>query len=72
VFEIGFFDRNKANRANAENCSECRRLHEQGSGVGKSASARTVHNTWRWLDRVAELGRIGYGWPARRAAGTAV
>jgi hypothetical protein len=40
---------------------------EEGSETGESKSVRTVHNALRWLDQLAGLGRIGQGWPARRA-----
>jgi len=47
-------------------------LYEEGSEIGKSKSARTVHNALRWLDRLAGLGRIGQGWPASRAPEAAI
>jgi hypothetical protein len=45
---------------------------EEGSEIGKSKSARTVHNALRWLDRLVGLGRIGQGWPDRRAPEAAI
>jgi len=47
-------------------------FYEEGGKIGKSKSARTVHNALRWLDRLAGLGRIGQGWPDTRAPEAAV
>jgi hypothetical protein len=63
VFEIGFFDRSRANLASAEDGYESIRFYEEGSEIGKN---KTVHNALRLLDRLAGLGRIGQEWQARR------
>lgn len=47
-------------------------FYEEGSEIGKNKSARTVHNALRWLDRLAGLGRMGQGWPARLAPEAAI
>jgi hypothetical protein len=47
-------------------------FYEEGSEIGKNKSTRTVHNALRWLDRLAGLGHIGQGWPARRTPEAAI